>query len=403
MRIIHTADWHLGQVFHDYDRTGEHNRFLAWLLETLGAEAADALLVAGDIYDHANPSAAAQKVLYSFLSEARRCYPHLNIVLVSGNHDSTARFEAPAPVLEGFGMNVLGQVPRDAGGGIDLTRLCLPLQDRAGRTVAWCLAVPFLRSGDLPTTTPAVSYPERVGRLYADLMSMVLARREAGQGLVALGHCHVEGALVTHDPERPIVVGGVDALERNMFDPRLAYVALGHLHRAQEVGTPHIRYSGSPMPLSFSEVDYPHQVVRVDLDGEDLDEVRAIPVPCFARLLRLPDLPAGLETVVSMLRSHDFEESEGGLRPYLEVLVQLDGPTPGLRARIEEALANKPVHLAKITSSYAATPKGVEERQVPSADALVYRLVSGDHRSGASPARNARISRSTSAGFEMKM
>lgn len=369
MRIIHTSDWHLGQLFHDYDRAEEHGMFLGWLLDTLGTERADALLVAGDIYDHANPSAASQKLLYSFLSEARRRYPHLNIVLVSGNHDSPARFEAPSPLLEGFGVNVLGQVPRDGGGCIDLTRLCLPLQDRAGRTVAWCLAVPFLRSGDLPAT-PGMSYPERVGLLYADLMSAVLARRERGQGLVALGHCHVEGAVASHDSERPIAVGGLDALERNMFDSRLTYVALGHLHRAQEVGTPRMRYSGSPIPLSFSEIDYPHQVVRVDLDGEDLDDVRAIPVPRFARLLRLPDLPAGVETVVSMLAAHQFEESEGDLRPYVEVLVQLDGPTPGLRARIDEALADKPVRLAKITPSYAVTSESFEERQVASADDL---------------------------------
>lgn len=354
MRLIHTSDWHLGQLFYQHDRTAEHEAFLGWLLETLGNERADALLVAGDIFDHANPSAADLKALYRFVAEARRRYPKLAIVLVAGNHDSPGRLEAPSPLLEAFDVTVIGQVTRRDDGTLDVGRLCVPLRDGEGRVAAWCLAIPFLRSADVSGIAPN-AYASGVAGLHRAVLDEVLRRSEGRQAIVALTHCHLEGAVVSAESERPIVVGGVDALSRQVFDPRLTYVALGHLHRPQTVrGEERLRYSGSPLPLSFSEADYRHQVVRVDLDGDRVADIQEILVPRIVDLLRLPLEAAAVDDVLARLRGLELPVVEDSLRPYLEVRVRLDGPEPALRARVDDALADKPVRLARIETEYSS-------------------------------------------------
>ncbi|WP_203563860.1 exonuclease subunit SbcD [Deefgea sp. CFH1-16] len=146
MRFIHTSDWHLGQTLHHFERRFEHQCFLDWLLATLVTEQAQTLLISGDIFDNANPSAAAQKQFYQFLQQAKARVPALNIVIIAGNHDSPGRLEMPAPFLAGMDASVIGFVPRDAAGQIDVSRLVIPLQDTQG-VAAWCLAIPFLRPG----------------------------------------------------------------------------------------------------------------------------------------------------------------------------------------------------------------------------------------------------------------
>ncbi|NSX05447.1 exonuclease SbcCD subunit D C-terminal domain-containing protein [Cupriavidus gilardii] len=369
MRLLHTSDWHLGQTLHHYDRTHEHQHFLDWLLDTLDTEATDLLLVAGDIFDTANPSAAAQRQLYRFLTEARRRRPHLAIVMIAGNHDSPARLEAPAPFLDWFGAACVGQVHRLPDGTIDIGRLVVPVRDADGQIAAWCLAIPFLRPSDVPRVDGAGSdadgedarpndadpYQAGVAALYRAALEHALARREPGQPIVALGHCHMREGEVSEDSERRIVIGGAEALPAGIFDPAIAYVALGHLHRPQRVGRhEHIRYSGSPLPMSFSEIHYPHQVVSARLDGEMLAEWHAIPVPRPVDLMRVPPTPRPIEQALDALRALDLPSLPDHRQPYLQVRVVLDGPEPTLRAKIEAALDGKPVRLARIEVSAAA-------------------------------------------------
>lgn len=155
MRLLHTSDWHLGQSLHNFDRFYEHQRFLDWLLDTIVSEQADALLVAGDVFDNANPSAASQRQLYTFLQQARARAPQLDIVIIAGNHDSPGRLEAPGPLLEMHGTTVIGYPHRDADGNIAMERMLVPLTGKDGAVAAWVLAVPFLRHGDVPRLAPA--------------------------------------------------------------------------------------------------------------------------------------------------------------------------------------------------------------------------------------------------------
>lgn len=353
MRLLHTSDWHLGQSLHNYDRFYEHQRFLDWLLDALEAEQVDALLIAGDIFDHANPAAASQRQFYRFLAQAKRRLPALDIVGIAGNHDSPARLEAPAALLEAFDARVIGQVSREQG-EIEFDRLIAPLRNRRGEIAAWCLAVPFLRPGDVPrVATDGDPYPEGVKRLYEQTLAVALSRQESGQAIVALGHCHMNGGQTSEDSERRIVVGGAEALPAETFDPAIAYAALGHLHRAQTAGgQDRLRYAGSPLPMSFAEIDYPHQVVRVDLEGGSVRAIAPLPVPRPVQLLRIPARPAPVDEALDALAALDLPDAPLEAQPYLEVRVRLSAPEPGLRARVDAILGRKPVRLAKIETTY---------------------------------------------------
>ena len=371
MRLLHTSDWHLGQSLHNFERHYEHQRFLDWLLDTIVAERADALLIAGDIFDNANPSSASQKQLYRFLQRAKERMPHLNLVVVGGNHDSPGRLEAPGPLLEAHGTRVIGAVQRHADGAIDLEALVLPLTGADGSVQAWCLAVPFLRPGDVPrkaadaeaetADSAADPYLAGIALLYKQALDLALAKRQPGQAIVAMGHCHMVDGQMSADSERRIVIGGTEMLPAGIFDPAIAYAALGHLHLAQAVGKQHhIRYCGSPIPLSFAEVGYQHQVLRIDLDGDAVREIAPIAIPRAVQLLRVPAKPALIGQVLEELAALDVPDAPTEEQPFLEVRVRLDAPEPGLRARIEAALDGKPVRLAKIETSSAARGAAVD-------------------------------------------
>lgn len=372
MRLIHTADWHLGQTLYGFERRYEQQCFLDWLLETLVEQQADALIIAGDIFDTANPSALAQQQLYQFLTAARARIPHLNTVLIAGNHDSPARLEAPRPFLQLLDAVVSGQVWRLPNGQHDLASLVVPLKDQTGAVAAWCLAVPFLRPADVPkVASEQDAFLAGVKQVYAQTLALAQSKATDQQAIIALGHCYLQGGAASQDSERRIVVGNSEALPANLFSSDLSYVALGHLHLAQSVGqVDWIRYSGSPLPMSFAEAHYPHQVLCVDLAGQKLQAVEPVRIPRFVDLLRVPTKPAPMDTVLAALQALELAALPEIEQPYLEVRVQLTAPEPGLRLRIEETLKDKPVRLAKIETSYLRTEGEMTELAPLSLDDL---------------------------------
>ncbi|WP_104202606.1 exonuclease SbcCD subunit D [Billgrantia saliphila] len=357
MKLIHTADWHLGQTFHGQERHAEHKAFLAWLLETLVAREADALLVAGDVFDVVNPSLRAQELLYDFIVTAHERLPALDVVLIAGNHDSGNRIELPAPLMRRLRTHALGRVSWLEDGNLDAERLLVPLTDARGETRAWCLALPFLRPAEVTGVgrvrpdddedNDRNDYVAGITRVHERLIEAARARREPGQALVAMSHAHLRGATVSEASERPIVIGGEESISAGLFPTDIAYVALGHLHRAQQVGETRIRYSGSPLPLDFSEVAYPHQVVEAVLEGEALAGVEAIPVPRPVAMHRIG--PGDLDTVLAELEALEADPSLPRERwPWLEVRVSLSAPVPDLRARVEAAFEGHALRLLRL-------------------------------------------------------
>ncbi|MDP1970071.1 MAG: exonuclease subunit SbcD, partial [Methylobacter sp.] len=355
LRLFHTADWHLGHHLHGVSRQLEHQQFLDWLLDELQTKQADALIVAGDIFDSANPSSAAQSQLYDFLVKARTRLPNLNIILIGGNHDSASRLDAPSPILNALGVTVVGGLSLNAQGNIDWDRLLVPLTNAEGEIKAWCGAMPFLRNADLPTATrddnggSVISDIERLSEqdndplisgmktLYAELFTQLQQKASNAESLILTGHCYMVNGAVSELSERKILGGNQHALPVELFPDDIAYVALGHLHLAQKVGAnEHIRYSGSPIPLSFDETDYLHQLVQVDVRAGQPVETVAVKIPRSVQLLRIPNGKdfAVLSEVIGQLETLTLNDLPIGQRPLLELRIRLEKPEPGLRQQI---------------------------------------------------------------------
>ena len=390
MRLLHTADWHIGQTLAGFSREAEHRAFLDHLGQLIVEHDVDALLVAGDVFDGINPSGEAQRMLYSALARYVRQRPGLTVVMIAGNHDPAARLEAPQAILRELGVHVVGTMQVGLGhadpghadpgqadlgqadlghadpghadpGQADLGRHLIPLSDRTG-VRAYLLAIPFLRAADLPGLTMEVASGEgavvrAVRALHATLTEAAVAASH-GLPLIAMGHLTCSGAEASLGAERPIRIGGEDAVPPDIYPKALSYVALGHLHKPQSLDGGRVRYAGSPFPLSASEIPYVHGVTLIEL-GETLTH-RHIPIPRLVPNLRLPakgaiplaDLPAllqGLALDAACPRD---------LQPFVNITLSADRPASQLKAEADALLDKHPVRVASlvIDRAVAALP-----------------------------------------------
>ena len=362
IRILHTADWHLGQTFFGYDRTEEHTIFLDWLAKEICDKEIDALIIAGDVFDVSNPSASSQRMYYQFIYRVTAENPNLQIVIVAGNHDSAARLEAPLPLLQAMRTEVRGVVRKQDGGEIDHDHLIIELKNRRGEVELLCMAVPFLRQGDYPVVqTDGKPYAEGVRKLYTQLLQRTWERRKGGQSIMAIGHLQATGSEIAEkDYSERTVIGGLECVSPEVFSEQIAYTALGHIHKAQRVsGRENVRYSGSPIPMSFAEKYYHHGVVMVTFDEGCAVEIERLECPKLITLLSVPNGAA--EQPESVLKALRELPEINGEAPYLEVKVLLDEPEPMLRQQVEEALADKNYRLARIVSTYRQEEGKVEK------------------------------------------
>ena len=362
MRLFHTTDWHLGQNLHGQERDFEHACFLSWLLSQLADQQPDVLLIAGDIFDTVNPPVKAQERLYDFIVSAHEQQPGLTIVMIAGNHDSGSRIELPAPLMRRLRAHALGRVLWLDDGRLDAERLLIPLPDASGEIAGWCLALPFLRPAEVTGAHLGDDYLRGIGQVHEWLIAAANARRKPGQALIAISHAHMAGGSVSQDSERSLIIGNAEALPASLFGPSISYVALGHLHKPQRVnGEERIRYCGSPIPLSFSEIGYQHQILDVQLDGETLVSVEPRLIPRAVNLQRIG--PAPLAQVLEQLAElPDIDLlADPQRQPWLEVRVKLDEPQPDLRQQIETALQGKSVRLVRIAAEYAGSGRRADE------------------------------------------
>ncbi len=366
MRLFHTSDWHLGQNLHGQERDFEHASFLSWLLARLAERAPDVLLIAGDIFDTVNPPVKAQERLYDFIVNAHEQQPHLTIVMIAGNHDSGSRIELPAPLMRRLRTHALGRVLWLDDGTLDVERLLLPLPDASGDIQAWCLALPFLRPAEVTGAALGDDYLRGIGRVHEMLIAAADAKRQPGQALIAISHAHMAGGSVSEDSERSLIIGNAEALPASLFGASITYVALGHLHKPQRVnGEERIRYSGSPIPLSFSEIGYPHQILEIECEGDQLRSVETLLIPRAVNLQRMGPAPLA-ELLLQLKDLPDIDLlADTERQPWLEVRVRLDEPQPDLRNQIESALQGKAVRLVRIGAEYAGRggSEGGEQEQ----------------------------------------
>lgn len=360
MKILHTADWHLGHQLHGHERRFEHDAFLDWLADTIRERQIDALLVAGDLFDTANPPASAWQQLYRFLARLRAELPHLNMVLIGGNHDSPSKLDAPHELLRAFDLHLVGSISRDEEGRLETERLLVPLQDKEGRVAAWCAAVPFLRSSDLRVEQLAEGQDrliEGVRQVYDAVIAAGRARCEPDQALIAMGHAYLAAGQLSELSERRVLGGNQHALPADIF-AQADYTALGHLHLAQSPA-PGVHYSGSPLPLSLAEANYNHQVLEVTFEGGQLTALERIPVPRAVQMIRLPE--SSLDEALAAIAALDLPEQPVEAQPFLEVRLLLPKPEARIRERILATLAGKPVRLARISTRYQGSGQGLAD------------------------------------------
>ncbi|MFM5708739.1 MAG: exonuclease SbcCD subunit D C-terminal domain-containing protein [Aeromonas veronii] len=360
MKILHTADWHLGHQLHGHDRRFEHDAFLDWLSDTLKAREIDALLVAGDLFDTANPPASAWQQLYRFLARLRAEMPHLNMVLIGGNHDSPSKLDAPHELLRAFDLHLVGSISRDSEGTLETDRLLVPLQDREGKIAAWCAAVPFLRSSDLRVESLEEGQDrliEGVRQVYAEVLAEGRARCGEDLPLIAMGHAYLAAGQLSELSERRVLGGNQHALPAELF-AGADYTALGHLHLAQSPATG-VHYSGSPLPLSLAEANYNHQVLEVTFAEGKLTGLERIPVPRAVEMIRLPQ--STLDDALNAIASLELVACPQEAQPFLEVRLLLPKPEARIRERILAAIADKPVRLARISTQYQGSGEGLAD------------------------------------------
>lgn len=353
MKLLHTADWHLGNSFHGHDRLEEHRHFLDWLLQTLRDREPDALLVAGDIFDTTNPSAAAEALFFDFLEQATEALPDLQIVLTAGNHDSAGRLEAPAPILRRHNVFVRGTVRRTEDGTPDYDHLILPLAPRGAQEAAVvCFALPYLRSFDCPEG----STPEEGLRHYFEELRARF-RKSAFRGLpcVAVAHFYAATAeICAEEHSERLVIGGQDRVSADVAGKELSYVALGHIHKAQRVSVqPLTHYAGSALPMSFSEKNYHHGVQWVEIGADGRAAVSRIDYAPLRSLLSIPDRGAAARqevlAAIAALPART-KKDDGHDWPYLEIKVALRQPEPELLNDVTRALEDKAVRFCRMTA-----------------------------------------------------
>lgn len=352
MRIIHTADWHIGHTLRGYARDHEHRSVLNELASVVAEREADALIVSGDVFDSQNPSGDAQRLFYETLVTLHRSRPDLRIVITAGNHDAAGRLEAPHALLDGFNTHVVGNVRR-RDGRIDAKRHLVPLAAAGGEVAAHVLAVsyptasclPSLRSIEGEDGSPVVRATKA---LYAELMDGVRAVT-SGLPLIATGHLHVQGGLQSEGAERTILVGGQHAVPPDVFPEDACYVALGHLHRPQTFKGDRVRYSGSLLPLSASEQAYRHGVTLLTLDGGSTT-IEHIELKRPVGFLRLPQSgQVRLDELGDNLKALDLDPRLPiEQRPFIHVRLSREGLNSGARAEADRIAEDFPVRLVDV-------------------------------------------------------
>ncbi len=344
MKILHTSDWHLGQLLFQLDRHEEFRLALEWLLVLIQEEQIEVLLVAGDIFDIGNPPNQSRQLYYNFLRQILKTNCR-HVIITGGNHDSPAMLNAPRELLAGFNIHVLGAATDEIG------KELLYLKNEKDELELIVAAVPFLRDRDLRVTRVGESEQSRQDRLQAGLTEHYrqlaqIAEEEQTETIpvIAMGHLFAKGAVAA-DRQDNIYLGNRENMEASQFPLAFDYVALGHIHRAQLVGNnERVRYSGSLIPLSFSETQDEKQVWILQTSGKHINVIDSHPVPTFRHL---KTIQGPLEKVQKGLERFAAKQDRL-LTPWVEVVVESENFIPQLDQVLRDFCADMPLELVKI-------------------------------------------------------
>jgi exonuclease SbcD len=282
MRILHTSDWHLGQFFINKSRLPEHQKFITWLLEQVVEENIDAVIIAGDIFDTGSPPSYARELYNQFVIGMNNLGRQL--VILAGNHDSVSTLNESKNILAQLNTRVISAADEC------LEEQVIELNDQHGEVGAILCGIPYLRPRDIMKSAAGESGEQKKQALgqaitdhYQMLFEVAEKKREGlkkAVPIIATGHLTAMGVTAS-ESVRDIYIGSLEAFPASAFPPA-EYIALGHIHRSQIVAkSDHIRYCGSPIPLSFDELGRQKQVLMVEFSAGKLKSVKPLYIPLF--------------------------------------------------------------------------------------------------------------------------
>lgn len=369
LRLLHTSDWHLGRLLHGKKRYDEFARFLDWLIGTVRDEQVDLLIIAGDVFDTTTPSNRAQELYYSFLGRvaATSCR---HVIVVAGNHDSPSFLDAPRALLKALRVHVTGALT----GSVDNEVLVIDEDDSDGKPLAAVVcAVPYLRESDIRSVAAGESIDDKTTKMLdgikehyaavhavAEVKRVQLQRKYAGVAevrvpVITTGHLFTAGGLtVEGDGVRELYVGSLVHTDCALFDERIDYLALGHLHVPQMVGgNTARRYSGSPIAMGFGETAQKKSVVIADFSTPDTHiSLREIPV--FRPLVRIR---GDLSSIASQIRDCTVKHPDA----WLEIRYEGDEVAAKLQEDLGELVKDTLLEIVRIRNNRVIA--GVLERE----------------------------------------
>jgi len=344
MKVLHTSDWHIGRTLYGRKRYEEFEAFLNWLAGTIQQNEIDTLLVAGDVFDTSSPSNRAQELYYRFLCRVSTSTCR-HVVVVAGNHDSPSFLNAPRELLKALNVYVVGDASSNPEDEVFV------LRNTQGVPEMIVCAVPYLRDRNIRVAEAGESIEDKERKLidgirthYAAVAALAEHKREeigADIPIVATGHLFTAGGqTVDGDGVRELYVGSMAHVTAGVFPACFNYLALGHLHVPQKVnGSETMRYSGSPLPMGFSEAKQKKSVCQVEFHGKSAS-VELIDVPEFQKLERI-------KGDVDEISNRILELSAENSQWWLEVIYDGAGVVGDLRERLEEAVSGTQIEILR--------------------------------------------------------
>ena len=354
MRIIHTSDWHLGQNFYTKTRGPEHRAFLNWLLEAVVEYRVDAIIVAGDIFDTGSPPSYAREIYNHFIVQLQST--GCQLIILAGNHDAVSTLNESRELLDCLNTQVISRAAQEPD------QQAWVINQKDGHPGAILCPIPFLRPRDIQRSQSGLDGYEKQQSLMTAIsehyqqcyQAALKLRGTQNLPIIATGHLTTVGAA-TSDAVRDIYIGSLDAFPADAFPPA-DYIALGHIHRPQKVaGCEHIRYSGSPIALSFDETNRIKSVFLVTFKAGKLANVESLEVPVTQQLATLK----GSMTEISQ-QLQQFHNVSSDSKIWLDIEVTTDEYLNDIQRQIQDLASSLPVEILLIRRGRAQRERFME-------------------------------------------
>ena len=289
MKILHTSDWHLGQVFYSYDRTDEYIHFFHQLKEIVESYHPDAMVVCGDIFDVSSPSSSIMRLFTDFILDLHEIAEGMAIIITSGNHDSASRIDVNRNLWKKAGIHVLGNVRRE-NGIYDFSENTIEIPGKG-----YIMAIPYINRAFMGNSDNETSAEESFFGMTADHLEKI---NSDNLPCVLMAHLTVEGCDMKG--HKTGMIGNINSVKNTIFSKVYDYVALGHIHKAQKLDEEgRIRYSGTPIAVSFDE-DYTHSVSIVDIRKESSPSIEQIEIKPLRALKTFPEKPVDFKKALKL-------------------------------------------------------------------------------------------------------